>query len=245
MGGIEASTLAQLPLIHRKAISKQTLSIFSFLSSEKGMKGWRRWPGATSLPAVGSVVRLCRRLQECDIKKRKLCKDKQERDKSQIKMKETQGKKRREVAGAGEGRNECRRFTSHFSARARRTMLENTPSILSVCLPQIMRKCETWCCGRWSCSYSDSVNKSVLKIGRAFFKNPQLSLWKRKLLRQIGGFEASGLTALCPSPMWGAVISEVFVGWSESGYAWRLCDLLTLRHHKSSSFHIKELCFQS
>lgn len=152
MGGTEASTLAQLPLRHRKAISKQTLALFSFLSSPKGMKGWRIRPGATSLPAVGSsLVWICRRLQECDVQKKKkkkrreLWKDKQERDRSQIKLEERRGKKRREVAGAREGRNERRRFTSHFSARARRTRLENSPRTQSVCLPQIMRKCETGC----------------------------------------------------------------------------------------------------
>lgn len=65
-------------------------------------------------------------------KRRELWKDKQERDRSQIKLEERRGKKRREVAGAGEGRNERRRFTSHFSARARRTRLENSPRTLSV-----------------------------------------------------------------------------------------------------------------
>lgn len=34
-------------------------------------------------------------------------------------MKEAQAKKRREVAGTGEGRNECRRFTCHFFFRQR------------------------------------------------------------------------------------------------------------------------------
>lgn len=111
------------------------------------------------------------------------------------------------------------------------TMVENTPRI-----PQIIRKCETGCCGCGSCSYSDSLNKSLLKIGHTFFKTPQLSLWKRSLLQEIGGFEAFGLTALCPCPMCGPVISRI---------CGAMCDRLTQQHPKYSRFKIEPLCSHS
>lgn len=110
-------------------------------------------------------------------------------------MKEKQGKMRREVAGAGKGRNEGRgRFTSHFSViqksyAGKHAM--NTPNY---------QKMGDWML--WLLKLlSDSLNKSLLKIGHTFFKTPQLRLWKRLLLPEIGGLEAFGFTALCPCPM--------------------------------------------
>lgn len=115
-GGDLCLDLGSAPSHTQKSHIQANTEYFLFPLLRKRDERMKNMTWVTSLPAFGSVLWSCQKLQECDVHKKKLCEDKQERDKSQTKMKEKQGKIRREVAGAGKGRNECRRrFTSHFS----------------------------------------------------------------------------------------------------------------------------------